>query len=106
MWVQKIPKVESADISTTPNVNYFMVKFWKIPYTFSVCLYNLQVTPFDSGIENFLNMIFRTIKKVTVKVKLPLRKLKTVLPSLKPPVEWSLSCDRPIIYQITCPSAL
>ena len=77
-----------------------MVKFWKIPYTFSVCLYNLQVTPFDSGIENFLNMIFRTIKKVTVKVKLPLRKLKTVLPSLKPPVEWSIRVD--IIYQNMC----
>ena len=30
-----------------------------------------------------------------------LRKLKTVLPSLKPPVEWDFRSD--VIYQITCP---
>ena len=30
-----------------------------------------------------------------------LRKLKTVLPSLKPSVEWSFKSD--VVYQITCP---
>ena len=35
------------------------------------------------------------------RVIMTLRKLKTVLPSLKPPVEWSLRSD--VIYQITCP---
>ena len=35
------------------------------------------------------------------KVIMTLRKLKTVLPSLKPPVEWSFRSD--VIYQITCP---
>ena len=35
------------------------------------------------------------------RVIMTLRKLRTVLPSLKPPVEWSLRSD--VIYQITCP---
>ena len=35
------------------------------------------------------------------KIIMTLRKLKTVLPSLKPSVEWSFKSD--VIYQITCP---